>query len=81
MKRADLIFPLRGKTAATQPVGGKCGDKLRAIPWAFGKKLSLINALQIKRARLSDALKPPVFLSHLVARKGRKASDHCGGGG
>ncbi len=26
------------------------------------------------------ALKPPVFCSHLVARKGRKASDHGGGG-
>jgi hypothetical protein len=46
MKRADLIFPLRGKTAAKQPVGGKCGDKLRAIPWPFEEKLSLINTLQ-----------------------------------
>jgi len=24
MKRADLIFPFRGKTAAQQLVGGKC---------------------------------------------------------
>jgi hypothetical protein len=81
MKRADLIFPLRGKTAAKQPVGGKYGDRVRSIPWPFGEKLNLNNALRIKRSRLSDALKPAVFLSHLVARKGRKASDHCGGGG
>jgi len=45
MKRADLIFPLRGKTAAKQPVGGKYGDKPRPIPGPFEKNLSPINAL------------------------------------
>ena len=81
MRSARFIFPLRGKTAAQQPVGGKYGDRASAIP-----ELSLVesrefNALQLNRARQSSALKPPVFCSHLVARKGRKASDHCGGGG
>ena len=80
MKCADLIFPLRGKTAAKQPVGGKCGDKLRPIPGASATNSNKINAVKIERPRLSDALKPPVFCTHLVARKGRKASDHCGGG-
>jgi hypothetical protein len=26
MDGTDLIFPLRGKTAAKQPVGGQCND-------------------------------------------------------
>ncbi len=30
MKSADLIFPLRGKTAARQPVGGKCANIVSA---------------------------------------------------
>ena len=81
MKRADLIFPLRGTTAAKQPVGGEYGDRAQAIPMMSGVNLNKINPLQIDRARQSSALKPPVFLTHLVARKGRKASDHCGGGG
>ena len=32
MKGGDLIFPLRGKTVAKRPVGGKYGDRAACIP-------------------------------------------------
>jgi hypothetical protein len=39
------------------------------------------NALNFLDPIWSSPSRPPVSLTHLVAGKGRKASDHCGGGG
>ncbi len=45
MRSALFIFPLRGKTAAQQSVGGKCGDTAQSIPVLSGAELNEINAL------------------------------------
>lgn len=45
MDGADLIFPLRGKTAAKQPVGGKYGDRGRSIPVLTRTNPNLVNSL------------------------------------
>ena len=58
MRSARFIFPLRGKTVAKRPVGGKYGDKLRPIPGLSIMNSNKFNTLQIRRARPSDALKP-----------------------
>jgi hypothetical protein len=42
---------------------------------------SKFNALNFLDPFLSSPFQPPVCLTHLVAWKGRKASDRCGGGG
>jgi len=45
MRSALFIFPLRGKTAAQQPVGGKYGDKLPSILKLSLRDRSKFNAL------------------------------------
>jgi hypothetical protein len=45
MGSATFIFPLRGKTAAQQPVGGKYGDRALSIPALVETKFNEINAL------------------------------------
>jgi hypothetical protein len=56
-------------------LGVERGDTALSIPGVVEIERSKINALQLSRANLSSALKPPAYCSYLTAREGRPAGD------
>ena len=66
---------------ARQRGGGKYERSRRSFIRVSGMEPSDFKDFPLLHPAQSSALKPPVSFTHLVARKGRVASDHRGGGG
>ena len=75
------ILPLTGEEIAKRSEGEVLLIQGGVPPPAYGRLPLQGEDRAGIRAIFATAFKPAVFCSHLVARKGRKASDRCGGGG
>jgi len=70
--------PDPGPARATLPTRGRDG---RLNARRIANEPQRFQYPELFRPNLSSPSKPPVSFTHLAAWKGRKASDHCGGGG
>ena len=75
------ILPLTGEEIAKRSEGEVPRIQRGVPPPAFGRLPLQGEDLAGITAIFATAFNPAVFCTHLVARKGRMASDRCGGGG